>query len=197
MPVLPLVASMTVWPGFSAPRALGALDDGERQAVLDRAHRVEGLDLDVDVDAGRRELVEPDERGVADGVEDVVVAGHDYLAIALRREDPRRVFDVRNLRTEIVQELRRGVRKAGDIAVWTGDEHRAFEPAQEHARHFPCAAPLVEETGAPALIDDAGEPGLVQIEEPADFRLHALGGDPNSAASIPQRHRRRSRSTFS
>ena len=74
--MLPLVASMTVWPGLSAPRALGVLDDGARHAVLDRAHRVEGLELDVDVDARRRELVEAHHRRVADGVEDVVVTGH-------------------------------------------------------------------------------------------------------------------------
>ena len=76
MPVLPLVASMTVWPGFSSPRLLGALDDGARHAVLDRAHRIERLDLDVDVHARRRELAEPHERRVADRLEDVVVAGH-------------------------------------------------------------------------------------------------------------------------
>ena len=51
--MLPLVASMTVWPGRSAPRALRVLDDAEREPVLDRAHRVERLDLDVDVDVRR------------------------------------------------------------------------------------------------------------------------------------------------
>ena len=48
--MLPLVASMTVWPGFSSPVRLGVLDDAEGEAVLDGAERVEGLDLDVEVD---------------------------------------------------------------------------------------------------------------------------------------------------
>ena len=38
MPVLPDVASTTVWPGFSAPRALRVLDDRDREPVLDRRH---------------------------------------------------------------------------------------------------------------------------------------------------------------
>ena len=45
--MLPLVASITVWPGSQRAAALGVLDDAERQPVLDRAHRVERLDLDV------------------------------------------------------------------------------------------------------------------------------------------------------
>ncbi len=47
MPVLPEVASTTVWPGFEFAGLLGRLDDAERQTVLHRAERVEGLDLDV------------------------------------------------------------------------------------------------------------------------------------------------------
>ena len=70
--MLPLVASITVWPGCSVPRPLGVLDDAERKPVLDRAHRVEGLDLDVQIDVRRRELVDPHDRRVADRAEDVV-----------------------------------------------------------------------------------------------------------------------------
>ena len=65
--------------GLQRAASLGALDDGPRQAVLDRAHRIEGLDLDVHVHAGRRELAEPHDRRVADRLEDVVVAGHGAL----------------------------------------------------------------------------------------------------------------------
>ena len=36
MPVLPEVASTTVWPGFSVPRALRVFDDRDREAILDR-----------------------------------------------------------------------------------------------------------------------------------------------------------------
>ena len=39
MPVLPLVASTTVWPGLQRAAALGLLDDVERQPVLDRGGR--------------------------------------------------------------------------------------------------------------------------------------------------------------
>ena len=76
MPVLPLVASITVWPGFSVPVAFGRLDHPERQPVLDRAHRVERLELGVELDAGRRQPVQPHHRRAADGREDAVVQGH-------------------------------------------------------------------------------------------------------------------------
>ena len=79
MPVLPLVASITVWPGFSAPRLFGRLDDAERQAVLHRAQRIEGLDLDEEVHVGRREPVDAHDRRVADSLQDAGVACHDGL----------------------------------------------------------------------------------------------------------------------
>ena len=68
--MLPLVASITVWPGLQRAGALGVLDHAEREPVLDRAHRVEGLELDVQVDVRRRELVDPDDRRAADRLED-------------------------------------------------------------------------------------------------------------------------------
>jgi hypothetical protein len=40
MPVLPLVASITVWPGFSDP-SFGCFDDAEGE-ILHGAERVEG-----------------------------------------------------------------------------------------------------------------------------------------------------------
>jgi len=46
-------------------RFFGGLDHTKRQAVLDRAERVEGLDLDEQVDAHGRELVDPNNRRVA------------------------------------------------------------------------------------------------------------------------------------
>ena len=53
--------------------ALGRLDDGERQPVLDRAHRVEGLELGVERRVGRCQRVQADDGRVADGGEDVRV----------------------------------------------------------------------------------------------------------------------------
>ncbi len=67
---------MTVCPGFRAPRALGVLDDRDREAVLDRGERIEGLALDVDRRARGREAVDPDDRCVADRAEDAFV-DHD------------------------------------------------------------------------------------------------------------------------
>ena len=51
MPVLPEVASTTVWPRLELAGFFRRLDDAEREPVLDRAERVEGLALDVEVDA--------------------------------------------------------------------------------------------------------------------------------------------------
>ena len=48
MPVLPDVASTTVWPGFRVLVAPGIFDDAEREAILDGGERVERFALDVD-----------------------------------------------------------------------------------------------------------------------------------------------------
>ena len=49
------------------------LDHAEREPVLDRAHRVEGLELHVDVNAVGREAIEADDRRAADGLEDIAI----------------------------------------------------------------------------------------------------------------------------
>jgi hypothetical protein len=77
MPVLPLVASMTVWPGLSCP--LGLFDHAERQTIFDRAERIECLDLGIEIDAVRREPVDLDDRSIADGFQDVLKFGHVSL----------------------------------------------------------------------------------------------------------------------
>ena len=59
-------------------------DDAEREAILDRTHRVEGLDFDVQVDAFRCELVEADDWRPTDGLQDIVEAlGHGDLPRSL------------------------------------------------------------------------------------------------------------------
>src|SRR5207248_11220384 len=50
------------------------LDNPERQPVLDRAQRVERLDLDVEIDVRRRQIVDSHHRRVADGLENARVA---------------------------------------------------------------------------------------------------------------------------
>ncbi len=50
--------------------ALAVIEDAEREPVLDRAERVLRLDLDEQVDPGRRQPVEADHGSVADRVED-------------------------------------------------------------------------------------------------------------------------------
>lgn len=57
-------------PGLELAGTLGVLDDGERQAVLDRAQRVEVLGLDVHVDAGGGESVNFHDRRPAHRFED-------------------------------------------------------------------------------------------------------------------------------
>jgi hypothetical protein len=59
--------------GLEGAGAFGVFDDAKGEAVLDGAERVEGLDLDVEVDALGRELVDLDGRRVAYGLKDVVV----------------------------------------------------------------------------------------------------------------------------
>jgi len=54
---------------------LRLLDDIERQAVLDRSHRIERLDLDEEIDALGGELVQPYNRRPAYGFEYVFVSG--------------------------------------------------------------------------------------------------------------------------
>ena len=58
-------------------RGFGVEDDGRGQPVLHRGHRVEELELHEDFGVQAfRDLVQADERGVTDGVEDAIVDGH-------------------------------------------------------------------------------------------------------------------------
>ncbi len=54
-------------------RLFGIFDDAQRQAVLDRTHRVEGFDLDVEIDALGRQLVDANDGRMADRFEYVFV----------------------------------------------------------------------------------------------------------------------------
>src|SRR5690606_17191723 len=56
---------------FTGP--LGCLDDAQRQPILDRTEGIERFDLDVEVDPGRRQPVDPDYWRVADCSEDAVI----------------------------------------------------------------------------------------------------------------------------
>jgi len=59
---------------------LGVLDHPEGQPILDRAQGIEGLDLDREAHIPRRQLADPDHRGVADRLEDVVeLPTHGFL----------------------------------------------------------------------------------------------------------------------
>src|SRR5205814_9766933 len=60
--------------GLQVAALLGRLDDTERQPVLDRAERVERLDLDVKIDPRWREVVDANDRRVADGFENALIA---------------------------------------------------------------------------------------------------------------------------
>ena len=75
MPVLPDVGSRIVWPGAIAPFSSASSIMRARDAILDRAGRVVGLELGPDAHARLgREPLELDERRVADRLDDVAVA---------------------------------------------------------------------------------------------------------------------------
>ena len=71
--------------GLQFARLLRRLDDAERQAVLHRAQRIEGLDLDVEVDARGRQPVDLHDRRVADRLQDALIFACHAL---LHREPP-------------------------------------------------------------------------------------------------------------
>ncbi len=55
------------------------LDDAERQPVLDRSKRIEGLNLDPEIHMLWRKFVDPDHGRVANGSEDVLIAHAVFL----------------------------------------------------------------------------------------------------------------------
>ncbi len=59
--------------GLQGTASLRVVDDREGQAVLDGCHGIERLDLDVHVDVRRRQPVETNNRGIADGFQNIVV----------------------------------------------------------------------------------------------------------------------------
>ena len=71
--------------GLELAGALGIFDHTKGEAVFDGAERVEGLDLDVEIDVGRGELVDANDGGVADGFKDVGVSvSHSLLLSDVR-----------------------------------------------------------------------------------------------------------------
>jgi hypothetical protein len=66
-------------PGLEQTLLFRVEDDAQRQPVLDRAHRVEGLDLDVHLDAIGRKTVDTDNGSAADRFEYVVVNHVSFL----------------------------------------------------------------------------------------------------------------------
>jgi hypothetical protein len=66
-------------PGLERTAALCRFDHAEREPVLDRAHRIAGLELHVEVHAGRCELPDLHDRRPPHGLENVVVPGHRSL----------------------------------------------------------------------------------------------------------------------
>ena len=75
MPVLPDVGSRIVWPGRIRPFSSASSISAARDAVLDRAGRVERLHLGPDAHAGLgRQAPKLDQRRVADRLDDVAVA---------------------------------------------------------------------------------------------------------------------------
>ena len=72
--------------GLELAAALGIFDDSEGETVFDGAERVEGFDLDVEIDVGRAELVDANDGSVADGFKDVgVTVSHSLLLRGVQR----------------------------------------------------------------------------------------------------------------
>jgi hypothetical protein len=66
--------------GFELSGFFGRLDHAERQAVLHRAERVEGFNLDKKIDALRRQTIDPYYRRIADGLDDALeFPAHDVF----------------------------------------------------------------------------------------------------------------------
>ena len=63
-------------PGLEVPTSFGIFNDRNRQAVLDRAQRIEELGLDVQIHMVRCQTVDPDNGRVADGGKNIGV-NHD------------------------------------------------------------------------------------------------------------------------
>ncbi len=59
--------------GFQRSGLLCRLDDAEREAILHRAERIERLHLDEQIDAGRSQAIDADDRRVADRFQDTAV----------------------------------------------------------------------------------------------------------------------------
>ncbi len=81
MPVLPEVASTTVWPGFSVPlRSASSMMPMARRS-FNRAQRVEELALHIHRDVLRRESLDADDGRFTDRSQDVVVDHGDLLRL--------------------------------------------------------------------------------------------------------------------
>ena len=66
---------------FQRTAFLGFFDDTQRKPVFDGAHRIEGLDLDVNVDVFRADLVESDDRRIADRFQNIVESIFHYYCL--------------------------------------------------------------------------------------------------------------------
>jgi hypothetical protein len=75
-------------PGLELARPLSLFDHAQRQAVLDRAERVEGLDLHKQVDALGRQLSNSDNGGVTHGLQDVLIFGPHRISSSKVRSLP-------------------------------------------------------------------------------------------------------------
>src|SRR5262249_47715695 len=74
-------------PGLELAGALGRLDDAQRQAILDRAEGIEGLDPDVGIDVRRRQAVDLHHGGVADRLEDILKFARHPLLLSMKSSE--------------------------------------------------------------------------------------------------------------
>ena len=86
--MLPLVASMTVWPGFSAPLRSASSMTARAMRSLTEPIGLKDSTLTYTLTPGGRELVELHQRRIADRFENVLVAGHVFLLARILRAAP-------------------------------------------------------------------------------------------------------------
>ena len=89
MPVFPLVASITVWPGLSSPDFSAASITPSANRSFTEPSGIEGFNLDEEIDALRPQPIDPHDRRIADRFDDTLIfPSHDaFPNIALFGEN--------------------------------------------------------------------------------------------------------------
>ena len=131
--------------GLQGAGLFGRLDHAQGQSVLHRTQRVEGLDLDEQVDSGRRELVDPDHRRCADGLQNVAISSaHCPASRRLRPSLP-----------TLTQRARPINANAGAGSMFSLFQNGRRAPMRGRS-NFSCEGTTKNEASSPSRRDDRG-----------------------------------------